>query len=339
MCTGLTVKTTENDIFFARTMEFGAPLDSSICIKPKGLQQVAHLDNNQEGYSWDSSFNYMGFDGQGTNQLIEGFNEGGLYVGGFYLPHYAVYPDLTNPKKSIGPMNFVDWALSSYSKVSDVEDALRTGEVELVSTIFSPLGADYVPPLHWILVDGNGGCAVVEYLENGMNINPNPYGTITNSPDFTWHTTNLKNYVNLTALNAPDRDFAGLNLSEFGQGSGMLGLPGDFTPPSRFVRAVALANTATTVTGEAKGLNLAWHLINNVDIAIGVVRSPGEEEDDRTQWVSVSDLSRSKLYFRNYDNQVIRTVDLAEACKGIKGVERISILEKPKYQNVSREFT
>ena len=102
-------------------------------------------------------------------------------------------------------------------------------------------------PCHYIVNDAGGRCVVLEYVNGELKIHDNPLGVMTNSPTFDWHLTNLRNYVNLSVTNVPPVDIAGIKLPGFGQGSGMLGLPGDFTPPSRFVRAVAFSQSALPV--------------------------------------------------------------------------------------------
>jgi hypothetical protein len=99
---------------------------------------------------------------------------------------------------------------------------------------------------------------VIEPLNKGLKIYDNPLGVVTNAPTFDWHMTNLRNYINLSATNVPAVDMGGITLAQFGQGSGLRGLPGDFTPPSRFVRAVAFSQSAfpsdTAAASRAAGL-------------------------------------------------------------------------------------
>ncbi len=184
--------------------------------------------------------------------------------------------------------------------------------IRVVDAPFEPFGKGYVMPMHCIVVDNTGAAIVIEYTQGKLNIFDNPVGVTTNAPTFDWHIINLRNYVNLSAVNVPDLDMRKLKLSATGQGSGLLGLPGDFTPPSRFVRAVALAQNALPVKTAAQGVNLAWHIINNIDIPIGASRavsSGGETAYDLTQWTTVNDLTNLRIYFRTYNNLTIKKVE------------------------------
>ena len=148
-----------------------------------------------------------------------------------------------------------------------------------------------------------------------LHVYDNPLGVITNNPTFDWHMTNLRNYIKFSPTGAPPLVLDGVTLSALGEGSGMLGMPGDFTPPSRFVRAVAYSQSVEPVeTGEEVVLQ-AFHVLNNFDIPKGTIRS-GEKDAhgnivaDQTQWTSVCDLKAKKFYFRTFANSQIRSVDL-----------------------------
>ena len=128
----------------------------------------------------------------------------------------------------------------------------------------------FVPGVHYILTDARGrGSVVLEYVGGELKIHPNPLGVMSNSPTFDWHMINLSNYVNMTVSNVPKLDVAGTELKGLGQGSGMLGIPGDFTPPSRFVRAVAFSKSALPVLTAREGVLQAFHILNQFDIPRG----------------------------------------------------------------------
>ena len=138
-------------------------------------------------------------------------------------------------------------------------------------------------------------------------VDDDPLGVITNSPAFDWHMTNLRNYVNFSMTNVPSVQLGPVKLEPFGQGSGMLGLPGDFTPPSRFVRAVAFSQSVfPSKTGDDAVLE-AFHILNQFDIPKGAAREHEKDEHgnilaDYTAWTAASDLKAKQYYFRTYDN-------------------------------------
>ena len=142
---------------------------------------------------------------------------------------------------------------------------------------------------------------------------------MTNSPTFDWHLTNLRNYVSLSPNNPSPVTVEGVKGTGFGQGGGMLGLPGDYSPPSRFVRTAALVASALPAKGYDEGLNLAMTIVDTVDIAKGTVRdlSGKTPKYDTTCWAVAVDLGQKKYYYRRYFNKDWRCVDVTKArrCK------------------------
>ena len=192
--------------------------------------------------------------------------------------------------------------------------------------------------LHYAVHDMKGDSIVIEYVAGELHVYDNPLGVMTNSPTFDWHLTNLRNYVNLSAKDAKPLTVEGLKGSGFGLGTGMLGLPGDYTPPSRFVRMVALVESSLPVTGTDEGLNLAMTIINNIDIPIGSVRTVDGKEVlyDRTQWSTVSDLAGKRFYFRTYNNKDWRRVDVTKALADAKGIMTITAEMPAGYLDVTK---
>jgi choloylglycine hydrolase len=171
--------------------------------------------------------------------------------------------------------------------------------------------------VHYIVQGASGKSIVIEYVGGKLVVYDNPLGVITNSPTFDWQMTNLRNYVNFSLTNVPPVKVESVTLQPFGQGTGMLGMPGDFTPPSRFVRAVAFSSSVLpSQTGDDAVLE-AFHILNNFDIPKGAARehekdSHGNVVADYTLWTSANDLKRKRFYFRTYENSEIRMVDLTK---------------------------
>jgi choloylglycine hydrolase len=195
----------------------------------------------------------------------------------------------------------------------------------------------YVPPCHYFVNDASGRCVVLEYVGGELKIHENPLGVITNSPSFDWHVTNLRNYVNLTVNNVPPVDLAGINFQGLGQGSGMLGLPGDFTPPSRFIRAVAFSQSALSVETAQEGVLQAFHLLNQFDIPKGAARSVdnGKKIADYTLWTSVSDLKNFRYHFRTFDNSRIRMIDMKKLNLDSKEIKTVSMAGQEVIEDLS----
>ena len=136
---------------------------------------------------------------------------------------------------------------------------------------------------------------------------------MTNRPDFEWQINNLRNYVNLDAHDRKDKMLNGLKIGPTGVGSGMLGLPGDWTPPSRFVRVAYSLDAALPVEGATEAVNLAEHLLNVVDIPRGLIKedpAPLVHMEGYAQWVVIKDLTNLTLYYKTYENTAWKKVDL-----------------------------
>jgi choloylglycine hydrolase len=164
---------------------------------------------------------------------------------------------------------------------------------------------------------------------------------MTNAPTYDWHMTNLANYVNLSVKDAPPVKIGGITISAVGSGSGLLGLPGDFTPPSRFVRAVAYSQSAVPNQTAEDTVFAAFHILNQFDIPKGAVinAAVGEPTPEITEWTSVADLKNLRWYFRTREDQSIRVVDLKQALDAAKGDIATIEMEASRqpYTNVSGE--
>jgi choloylglycine hydrolase len=186
--------------------------------------------------------------------------------------------------------------------------------------------------VHYIVNDSAGNCIVIEYVGGKLNIYDNPLGVITNSPGFDWQMTNLRNYVNMSFINSPPVQLGTYKIESFGQGSGMLGIPGDFTPPSRFVRAVAYSQGVGAYplqTGNDAVLQ-AFKVLNNFDIPKGSVREGQKDANgniiaDYTLWTSVNDLKSKTYYIRTYDNSQIRSAELMKMNLDGKEIVKLSL--------------
>lgn len=325
-CTGIRVITEDGLVFTTRTLELGVPLPTKVLVIPQGTVYHGTLPNNTpKGLKWTTKHGQVVMGVFGMPLAIDGVNDKGLAAGCFMLPGYTEYQPY-DPKKAsttISHYEMVTWVLSNFATVAEVRQAL--GQIQVCK------GSDESPPGRFLLRmavhDAQGNSLVVEYVKGKLHVYDNPLGVITNAPTFDWMLTYLNNFINLSPVNVPQRELTGMTLKQFGQGSGMVGLPGDFSPSSRFVRMVALTQGAIPVKGAAAGLGLAMTIINNVDIPKGTVRqgSGKQTEMDLTQWVSLSDLQGKRYYFRTYDNKNWRYVDLMKALQGVKGIQNISL--------------
>ena len=178
--------------------------------------------------------------------------------------------------------------------------------------------------------DASGASIVIEYLDGKLNVFENPLGVLTNSPAFDWHMTNLRNYINFSLTNVPPVKVESITLQPTGMGTGMLGMPGDFTPPSRFVRAVAFSQSVLPSKTGHDAIIEAFHILNQFDIPKGSAREHAKDEHgnvvaDYTLWTSAIDLKAKQYFFRTYDNSEIRMIDLMKMNLDAKDIVKISI--------------
>jgi choloylglycine hydrolase len=267
--------------------------------------------------------------------VADGLNEKGLAVAIFYFPGYAQYQTVKaeDAGKSLAPWELPVYLLGTCANVKEAVAASR--RVLVGEVVQKDMGI--VPPCHYIVTDAGRQCVVLEYVGGRLVVHANPLGVMSNSPSFDWHLTNLRNYVNLSVTNVPPVDIAGIKLAGFGQGSGMLGLPGDFTPPSRFIRAVAFSQSAVRVATAEEGVLQAFHLLNQFDIPKGAARGVehGKPVADYTLWTSASDLTNLRYYFRTFQNSRIRMVDLKKMDLDAAELKTITMAGQEVIEDVS----
>jgi len=341
-CTSIRVKTADGLIFYARTMEYGQELGSSVLIVPKGTAFTGTLpDGSAKGLRYKAKYGAVGMNAFGATVLTDGLNEKGLAVGALLFPGYAGYEPYSSLKSgsTLAQFDLAGWLLTQCASVADVRREIGKIRVCQGPTTFQgvPIGE---LALHYTVHDASGASIVLEYVGGKLRIHDNPVGVLTNSPDFTWMLTFLSNTVNLSAVNVPALDLDGFMVRQTGQGSGMLGLPGDFTPPSRFVRMVALTQSALPAKGPDAGLAQAMTIIGNVDIPKGAVRqTDGSRTDyDVTQWTAVADTARGRYYYHTAADKNWRYVDLRQAlAEAAGGLRTVSINVPPTYADVTAQ--
>jgi choloylglycine hydrolase len=327
-CTGIRLIAADGSVVYARTLEFNVDLDSSVLVVPRGYARTGTTPDGENGLKWTSKYASVGANGVGLPFLFDGINEKGLAAGLFYFPTTAGYLkyDEAEASKTIAPWELGSWILENFGTVEEVKHNI--GSVAVAEVMFKQWGI--VPPVHYVVHDASGKSIVIEYVGGKLHLYDNVIGVITNSPTFDWQMTNLRNYLNLSVVNAPPVEVGGVTLTALGQGTGMLGIPGDFTPVSRFVRAVAYSTSVVpSSTGEVEVLE-AFHILNNFDIPEGAAREQHKDAhgniiSDHTIWTSASDLKARRYYFRTYENSQIRSVDLMTMPLDAKNIATISM--------------
>lgn len=340
-CTGISLKSADGAAIRGRTLEFGFPMQSKVIVVPAGKELSGTLPDGGKGLIYTSRYAFVGANALGLPAILDGLNDQGLSVGLFYFPNYAKYTDVTDENKSraLAPQEFGTWVLANFATVDEVREAVKN--IVLVPTpvpgLGSPQGA--VAGAHFFLQDKSGKSLVVEPVDGTLRVSDAPLGVMTNAPTYDWHMTNLNNYINLSAKDVDSDRLGPVTLSALGSGAGMLGLPGDFTPPSRFVRAALFSQAAAPNKTAEDTVFAAFHILNQFDIPKGSVMNSavGEPTAEITEWTSVADLKNLRWYFRTHEDQSIRMVDLKEAIAAAKGEVATIEMEETRqpYANVS----
>jgi choloylglycine hydrolase len=307
-CTDFQVKAEDGTVVIGRSMEFPVDLHSSVVIVPAGEQFVSIDDKGVKGITWTNKYGFLGIDAYNLkNCYVEGFNEKGLAFDALMFTGAKYQP--AEPDKFVTIANLGSWIMGNFATVEEVKEALP--KVNVAGTNLKEAGGQLF--MHIAVHDAAGKNLVIEFIEGEVKVYDNPLGVMTNRPDFEWQINNLRNYINLDAHDRKDKLLNGLKIEPTGVGSGLLGLPGDWTPPSRFVRLAYSLDAALPVKGATEAVNLAEHLLNIVDIPKGAVKenpAPFVRMEGYAQWVVIKDLTNLVLYYKTYENTAWKKVGL-----------------------------
>jgi choloylglycine hydrolase len=311
MCTSFRLSAGDGTVVVGRTMEFPNLMGARITALPIGYEGTGIGVDGASGKTWTSTYGIVGMNAFGEAGLLtDGMNDHGVYAGLLYMPGFCDYTPAegADPSSLMSIVDSVAYLLGTSASIADAKAAMAG--VTVWPYVFGPFG--FAPPAHLVVHDRTGASAVFEWRDGQMVVFDNPIGVATNSPHLDWHLTNLRNYVNLTTTNPATRTIQGVELAPVGQGPGMNGLPGDSSPPSRFLRATALSASIRPVETGAELENTALHVLNNFDLPHGYVRDGDDPaNDDRTLWSTIANLKDLRYVVRTYENPIPQAIDLA----------------------------
>lgn len=305
-CTGISLTAKDGSYVQARTIEWArGVLKSEYVVIPQGERLVSFTPSGAEGLRFKAKYGMVGLSVVQKEFVAEGINEKGLSAGLFFFPHYGSYPsyDPQHNDRTLADLQVVTWMLTQCSSIDEVKRAIQ--EVDIVGLVSESV-------VHWRIGEPTGRQVVLEMVDGIPHFYENPVGVLTNAPGFQWQLTNLHNYVNLRPGDAATWQMSDWELRPLGGSSGLLGLPGDATPPSRFVRAAFYRATAPQRPTAFETVVQCFHLLNNFDIPIGIEHAMGKAPDipSATQWTSAIDLTHRKIYYKTAYNNSIRCIDV-----------------------------
>lgn len=314
-CTGITLRSGDGGVVVSRTVEWALndAQHNKILVVPRNKEFMAMTPEGTNGKSWTGRYGFVTLTAYGQPYGPDGLNEEGLYVGVYYLPGFASYAnyDPAQAARSMSVGDLMQWMLSTCRTVDEiVANLAQVTVVKVENKDFG--GADL--PFHFKVVDPSGNSRIIEIVNDGEVKLYEPYlGVITNSPTYDWHVINQRNYLGLSDQPNPARNFEGQELAPLGGGSGMIGLPGDFTPPSRFVRAAAFTATCRPLSTSTEAIFESFRILDNFNIPLGL-QVPRERMPtdivSATQVTSASDLKEKVYYYHTMWNRQVRKIDL-----------------------------
>ncbi len=299
MCTSFLMN--KKSALFGRSMDIPYALGGAVVITPRNYEIRLRREPSVGSHY---AIIGMGFVMEDYPLYFEAQNEKGLVMSGLNFPGNAYYSDEEKTDKiNIAPFEIIPFVLSQCASLSEAVELL--GNIHLLNINFKE--ALPLSPLHWHIAD-KGGSAVFEVTRSGARIFDNPVKVMTNNPTFDFHLANLGNYLNLTPYE-PKGLFEGVGVKPFATGLGGVGLPGDFSSASRFVKTAYLLSASPE---EDCDVSQAFHILSAVSMLKGSVMTDSGEKD-MTEYTAVMDMEEGVYYYRTYGNSRISAVSLKNA--------------------------
>lgn len=300
MCTSIAMKTA--DFYFGRTMDLDYDFRTNIVITPKNYSlPFRKAGMLKQHYAMIG----MATVSDGYPLYAEAANEKGLCIAALNFPENAWYPSQEDPDKAnVSPFELIHWLLGQCASVKEARKLLES--TQLIDIDFSE--SQPLTPLHWHIADQE--CSVtLESTRRGLQLYDNSVGVLTNNPSFDFQTTNLSQYMNLVS-GYPQNCFTNLpGVLPFGQGLGSFGLPGDYSPASRFVKAAYLSLNSICPKDDQSSIAQLFHLLDSVSLIRGTVLTQ-DDACDITTYVCCINASRGVYYYKTYDNNQLTAIDM-----------------------------
>ena len=312
MCTSITLK--HGDTYFGRNLDLEYHFGERVVVTPRNY--CFRFRKNEAVYKEHLAIIGMATVVDDYPLYAEAANEKGVYVAGLYFPGNAWYTDEIKPDRdNITPFELIPWLLSYSSSLQDVRELLS--RINLINVPFS----DKMPlaGLHWHIADKESSI-VLESTKDGLKVYDDPAGVLTNNPPFDFHMQNLRQYMNLSPKQPEDTFSGGLGLKPFGVGMGAIGIPGDNSPASRFIKAAFNRNNAVCDDGEDACVAEFFHILDSVVSVKGTVIT-AEGKYDITTYSSCINGDKGIYYYKTYENCRINAVDMHKEDRDSEGLK------------------
>ena len=330
-CTGVRLIAKDGSVIFARTMEWGTfDLNSRITVIPRNFTLRDKMPDGKGGLAWKTKYGAIGIDALNKDVLIDGMNEKGLTVSGFYHDGYAKYSEY-QPAKAENTLNILGlfpYLLTTCANTDEVKAAMKN--INVIGIPEPAIGM--APPLHLALTDAGGKTIVIEFTNGVSVIHDAPLGVVTNGPNYDWHMENLLNYVDLNT-SLVKRKIDKLSDVKFGGGDRFFGIPGDITSPSRFINVAALASTARPLANGKETMYEAFRILDHFNLPLGNAAEGGGKVDNSTLrsatlWTTAYDTKNKIMYYHTANNRRVRQIDFSQVNFDAKTIARLPLDEK-----------
>ena len=306
MCTGIRFTDASGNMFFGRNLDWSFSYGEEVLVTPRNYpMRYAFLNGGAPttGYAVIG----MGITEGGVPLYFDCANEHGLAVGGLNFPGYAQYEnDAVAGKTNLAAYEFPLWVARTFESVDDVEAVLHG-----VAIVGKPVNDRYpVSMLHWMIADAKRSI-VVEYMADGIHVYDDDVDILANQPTFAWHRENLRNYISVTNDFPAPVSWGSAELTPYGAGSGMRGLPGDVYSPSRFVRAAYINAHYPVQNTEVGNVSRLFHTLAGVAMVDGCARM-GDGRFEKTLYTGGFYAANNTYYYSTYDDPAIRAFALAD---------------------------
>jgi len=317
MCTAATYRT--DDFYMGRTLDYEFSYGEEITVMPRNFPL-----SFRHGGGTDRHYAIIGMAhvADGYPMYYDAVNEKGLGMAGLNFAASAHYSEPEDGKQNVAQFEFIPWVLSQFASLEQARSAIE--KINLVGTTYSIRYP--AAKMHWIIADKNGAITV-EPTESGLKIYDNAPGVLTNEPPFDMQLFNLNNYMRLSPKQ-PENSFSdALDLGTYSRGMGGLGLPGDLSSMSRFVRAAFTKLNSLSGSGEAESVGQFFHILGSVEQVRGCCEV-AQDKYEITIYTSCFNADKGVYYYTTYNNRRITAVDMHRENLDSDSLARYPMLDK-----------